>query len=295
MVVATGQETLRRCGLSAVVLGQDCQALPGAGLDAAIGQLMIDTLTPLAVEAAHRRSRARAARRLRRPATCRRRRTRPLPRRPDPPPLPGRRPRQPARRRDPGSRLERCAARTQRRQGHLRQGPERRHRHPHATPAPERMFCERGLTDAYCFSRHSYSAGRSRFGSRHTLLQSLGCGLRARSHRYLRGSYCPGACSLRRADQFDLARISASRHLTRQASSATERLSAMILLSLANDMADIERENAAEIIRVLLEASRNTAVMNDHPQDVETAAKTQTRHIPDGRAGMKDQSQRPAV
>jgi hypothetical protein len=29
----------------------------------------------------------------------------------------------------------------------------------HATPAPERMFCERGLTDAYCFSRHSYSAG----------------------------------------------------------------------------------------------------------------------------------------
>jgi hypothetical protein len=29
-----------------------CQALPGASLDAAIGQLMIDTLTPLAVEAA---------------------------------------------------------------------------------------------------------------------------------------------------------------------------------------------------------------------------------------------------
>ena len=28
----------------------------------------------------------------------------------------------------------------------------------HATPAPELMFCERGLTDAYCFSRHSYSA-----------------------------------------------------------------------------------------------------------------------------------------
>ena len=32
--------------------GQICQALPGASLDAAIGQLMIDTLTPLAVEAA---------------------------------------------------------------------------------------------------------------------------------------------------------------------------------------------------------------------------------------------------
>ena len=50
--------------------------------------------------------------------------------------------------------------------------------------------------------------------SRHTLLQSLGCGLRVRSHRYLRGSYCPGACSPRRADQFDLARISASRRNT---------------------------------------------------------------------------------
>ena len=31
-------------------------------------------------------------------------------------------------------------------------------RHPQRHPAPERMFCERGLTDAYCFSRHSYSA-----------------------------------------------------------------------------------------------------------------------------------------
>ena len=28
----------------------------------------------------------------------------------------------------------------------------------HAPPAPERMFCERGLTNAYRFSRHSYSA-----------------------------------------------------------------------------------------------------------------------------------------
>lgn len=25
-------------------------------------------------------------------------------------------------------------------------------------PRPNGMFCERGLTDAYCFSRHSYSA-----------------------------------------------------------------------------------------------------------------------------------------
>src|SRR5690348_10897080 len=64
----------------------------------------------------------------------------------------------------------------------------------------------------------------------------------------------------------------------------------MILLSLANYMANIERENATEIIRVLLEASRNTAVMNDHPQDVETAAKTLMRHIPDGRAEMKDRN-----
>ena len=29
---------------------------------------------------------------------------------------------------------------------------------PTPPPAPERTFCEHGLTDAYCFSRHSYSA-----------------------------------------------------------------------------------------------------------------------------------------
>jgi hypothetical protein len=29
----------------------------------------------------------------------------------------------------------------------------------HATPAPERIFREHGLTYAYCFSKHSYSAG----------------------------------------------------------------------------------------------------------------------------------------
>ena len=29
---------------------------------------------------------------------------------------------------------------------------------PAMPPAPERMFCEHGLTYAYCFSRHSYSA-----------------------------------------------------------------------------------------------------------------------------------------
>ena len=32
--------------------GPDCQSIPGAGIDAAIGALLIDTLTPLAVEAA---------------------------------------------------------------------------------------------------------------------------------------------------------------------------------------------------------------------------------------------------
>ena len=38
---------------------------------------------------------------------------------------------------------------------------ERAHRparHQPCHPEPERMFCEHGLADAYCFSRHSYSA-----------------------------------------------------------------------------------------------------------------------------------------
>jgi hypothetical protein len=92
---------------------QICQALPGASPGAAIGQLITGTPTPLAVEAALTvTAEPRAARRLRQPATRRRRRPRPLPRRPDPPPLPGRRPRQPPRRRHPGSRLEHRAART---------------------------------------------------------------------------------------------------------------------------------------------------------------------------------------
>src|SRR6266511_1190410 len=32
--------------------GPDCQTIPGAGIDSAIGPLLIDTLTPLTVEAA---------------------------------------------------------------------------------------------------------------------------------------------------------------------------------------------------------------------------------------------------
>ena len=42
-------------------------------------------------------------------------------------------------------------------------------------PRPERMFCEHGPTDAYCFSRHSYSAIRAlTIGiSCHAALQSL--------------------------------------------------------------------------------------------------------------------------
>ena len=89
-----------------------CQAIPSAGLDQQIGQLLIDTLTPLAIEAALTVSgRAPAPRRRSRRAARRPRRTRPLPRRPGPPPLPRRRPRQPPRRRHPRSRLEHRPAR----------------------------------------------------------------------------------------------------------------------------------------------------------------------------------------
>ena len=85
---------------------------PAPTLDEHVGQLLIDTLTPLAVEAALAGlRRARAPRRRGRRAARRPRRARPLPRRPGPPPLPRRRPRQPARRRHPRSRLEHRPAR----------------------------------------------------------------------------------------------------------------------------------------------------------------------------------------
>ena len=79
----------------------------------------------------HRAGRTRHPRRRSRRAAPQPRRTRPPPRRPGPPPLPGRRPRQPAGRRQPGSRLERRAARPASRAGGLRTRQRRRHSHAH--------------------------------------------------------------------------------------------------------------------------------------------------------------------
>ena len=98
-------------------------------------RLLIDTLTPLAVEAAlqvsaeleHRAAEADALR----AAHVERAQ---LPRRPGPPPLPGRRPRQPARRRHPRSRLEHRPPRAERRPGRLRQGPPAARRPAHRRP-----------------------------------------------------------------------------------------------------------------------------------------------------------------
>ena len=112
-----------------------CQALPGASLDTAIGQLLIDTLTPLAVEAAltvaaELQQRADYADRLRAAVVERARYHADLTRRRY---LAGR-PRQPARRRHPGSRLEHRAARSGRRTRGLPQShPDRRHPRRRAT------------------------------------------------------------------------------------------------------------------------------------------------------------------
>ena len=114
-----------------------CAAIPGHTLDEHVGQLLIATLTPLAVEAALQVSaELRHTSRRGRRAARRPRRARPLPRRPGPPPLPRRRPRQPARRRHPRSRLEHRPARAQRRPGRLRQGP--RAAPPGSSPRPRR-------------------------------------------------------------------------------------------------------------------------------------------------------------
>jgi hypothetical protein len=93
---------------------QICQALPGASLDAAIGQLMIATLTPLAAEAAltvaaEPGQRAGYAGQLRAAAVERARYHADLTRRR----YLAAGPRQPARRRHRRSRLEHRAARTQ--------------------------------------------------------------------------------------------------------------------------------------------------------------------------------------
>jgi DNA invertase Pin-like site-specific DNA recombinase len=109
-----------------------CLLIPGAGVDAAIGQLLLDTLTPLALEGrAVRAGRDRGPCRARRPAAPPQRGTRPAPRRPGPSPLLGRRPGQPARRRQPGSRLEPGTARRAGRPGRLRQGHRCRGRRAH--------------------------------------------------------------------------------------------------------------------------------------------------------------------
>ncbi len=125
-----------------------CALIPGHTLDERIGALLIDTLTPLAVEAALQVSaelehRAAEADALRRP-----RRARPLPRRAGPPPLPRRRPGQPARRRHPRSRLEHRPARPDRRPGRLRQGPRAAHRNTHRCPEdPDRPARHRPAGD----------------------------------------------------------------------------------------------------------------------------------------------------
>ena len=117
-----------------------CAAIPGHTLDEHVGQLLIATLTPLAVEAALQVSaELQQQSRRRRRAARRPRRARPLPRRPGPPPLPRRRPRQPARRRHPRSRLEHRPARPQRRPGRLRPGPRAARRAAHRGPeSPDR-------------------------------------------------------------------------------------------------------------------------------------------------------------
>ena len=99
-------------GTASTTPAPSARPIPGAAADAAIGQLLLDTLTPLALEVAltvqaELEDRAADADALRR----RPRRARPPPRRPGPPPLPRRRPRQPARRDQPRSRLEHRAAR----------------------------------------------------------------------------------------------------------------------------------------------------------------------------------------
>jgi hypothetical protein len=67
-----------------------CAAVPGHTLDEQVGQLLVTTLTPLAVEAALQVA-AELEQRADTDAGRRPRRARPLPRRPRPPPLPGRR------------------------------------------------------------------------------------------------------------------------------------------------------------------------------------------------------------
>ena len=105
-----------------------CQHMPGATIDAAVADLLLATLTPLALESPVGQRRADPARTARRLTARRLRPARPARRRPGPPPLPGRRPRKPAGRRRPRSRLERPPARAGRRPGPLHRRQDRRRR-----------------------------------------------------------------------------------------------------------------------------------------------------------------------
>jgi hypothetical protein len=71
--------------------------------------------------------------------------------------------------------------------------------------------------------------------------------------------------------------MAALQHLTRRAGSPAERLSAMVLLSLAKNMTKVERENTSAIIRIILDASLSTVTVNGHSQnqDIVTADKSE--------------------
>ena len=92
-----------------------CQAITGAGIDAAISALICDTLTPLALQTALTVT-AELAADARKADTVRAAHVQRAQNAADTAatPLPGRRPRQPAGGRQPGSRLEHPAARTRR-------------------------------------------------------------------------------------------------------------------------------------------------------------------------------------
>ena len=132
--------------------GPSCARIGGGEVDAAVSELLLATVTPLALDAAlavqaELENRAAEAGQLRRQRVERARHAAE-----DTPPLPRRRPRQPPGRRQPRSRLERGAARTHRRPGRLRaskragrparrrqQGPRRRpgHRLPGPVVRPQ--------------------------------------------------------------------------------------------------------------------------------------------------------------
>ena len=114
-----------------------CQTSPGAIVYADVATLLLDTPPTQPRGRPYRPGRDRGLRRRGRrdaPGWCR---TRPPSRRARPPPLSGRRPEQPVSRRNPGSRLERGAARPASCPGRLRQRHRRlRDAHPPTTTRP---------------------------------------------------------------------------------------------------------------------------------------------------------------